>query len=126
LKRTNNFGTRSPGIPIGNAILIGEIGGGIEKLPFDISVDSVIDAGATGLHSLTKSPEKLRYLQDVYSDAVSKVMIFLVAIICISVPTALGMKWLNIKKVSIQLEEEKRIEGRRAPVDTSKEEVVEK
>jgi len=105
---------------------VGEIRGGVRKLTFNIPVNSVINAGATGLHSLTESPDKLRQLQDVYSNAVSKVMIFLVAVICISVPTAFGMKWLNIKKISIQREEEKRTQARQPQIDDNNDESMEK
>lgn len=36
-------------------------------------------------------------------------MILLVVAICISVPTAFGMEWLNIKRVSREREKEQKI-----------------
>lgn len=96
------------GTPIGSALLVGGLRTEIPKMTTEISADAVINAGATGLSSLTKVPTLVRKLRDAYSIAISHVMILLVVVICISVPTALGMKWLNIKKVSIAREEEQK------------------
>ena len=68
----------------------------------------MVRAGALNLQSLTTSPSILHSLREAYAVAIAHVNIFLVAIICISVPTACGMEWLNIKKVSAQREEEKK------------------
>jgi hypothetical protein len=75
--------------------------------------------------SLTNSEILLRSLRQAWSVSVSKVNILLLAVICISVPTACGMKWLNIKKISREREERKmELEGvtgdlNRAEKDTS-------
>lgn len=78
------------------------------KVTSAITPDSVVRAGALNLQSLTTTPSILHGLREAYAVAISHVNIFLVAIICISVPTACGMEWLNIKKVSAQREEEKK------------------
>ena len=67
----------------------------------------MVRAGATDLQSLSTSPYILQCLREAYAIAVSHVNIFLVVVICVSVPTACGMEWLDIKKVSAQREREK-------------------
>ncbi|MCJ1377535.1 hypothetical protein MMC17_000630 [Xylographa soralifera] len=98
----------SLGVPIGNALLIDKLRGEVFDLASDISPDAVIAAGPLALQSLTSSPAVLQGLRQAWALAVSQVNVFLVVIICISIPTACGMKWLNIKKISIQREQEKR------------------
>lgn len=96
------------GAPIGSALLVGGLRHEIPKITTEVSAEDVINAGATGLTSITRSPELIQKLRHAYSVAISHVMVFLVIVICISVPTAFGMKWLNIKKISIQREADKR------------------
>lgn len=95
-------------MPIGNALLIGGLYSQVPNMAPSISPDAVVRAGALNLQSLTSSPDVLHGLREAYAIAISHVNIFLVVLICISVPTACGMKWLNIKKVSLQREEEKK------------------
>lgn len=54
--------------------------------------------------SLTKDLALIARLRDAYTVAISHTMIFLLATICISIPIAFGMKWLNIKDVSAERE----------------------
>jgi hypothetical protein len=103
-----NQSIRALGTPIGSALLIGGIRSEVPRVTTAVTPDEVINAGATGLDTLTTSPTVIALLRTAYSIAVSRVMIFLVIIICISVPTSLGMRWLNIKKISVEREEEKR------------------
>ncbi|KAI9648687.1 hypothetical protein NHQ30_003326 [Ciborinia camelliae] len=98
------------GAPIGSALLVGGLRHEIPKFTSKVSAEDVINAGATGLTSITRSPELIQKLRHAYTIAVSHVMVFLVIVICISVPTAFGMKWLNIKKISMQREADKRRE----------------
>ena len=95
------------GIPIGNAILIGGLRGEIPKKAATVSPEAVIRNGALNLQSLTNSSSALHGLRESYAIAISHVNIFLVVLICVSVPTSLGMKWLNIKKISQQREKDK-------------------
>ena len=95
-------------MPIGNALLIDGLHTEVPKLTSTVSPDAVVTNGALNLQSLTTSPSILHGLREAYAIAISHVNYFLVATIVISVPTALGMEWLNIKRVSIQREENKR------------------
>ena len=94
-------------MPIGNALLIDGLRTEVPKFAPSISPEAVVRAGATDLESLSNSPYILRGLREAYAIAISHVNIFLVVVIRISVPTACGMEWLDIKKVSAQREEEK-------------------
>lgn len=95
-------------MPIGNALLIAGLHSEVPKFTSTVSPDAVVLNGALNLQSLTTSPSILHGLREAYAIAISHVNFFLVATIVISVPTALGMEWLNIKRVSMQREENKR------------------
>ncbi len=98
-------------MPIGNALLIDGLHSEVPKFTSAVSPDAVVLNGALNLQSLTTSSSILHGLREAYAIAISHVNYFLVAIIVISVPTALGMEWLNIKRVSMQREENKRLEA---------------
>jgi len=98
----------SLGVPIGNALLIDGLRSEVPKYAPSVAPEDVVRNGALNLERLTTSPSALHGLREAYAIAISHVNIFLTVIICISVPTALGMEWLNIKKVSQQLEVEKK------------------
>ena len=95
------------GVPIANALLLNGLRSQVPKFTSSVSPEAVIRAGALNLQSLTRSPDVLQSLREAYAIAISHVNIFLVAVICISVPTACGMEWLNIKKISAQREAKK-------------------
>lgn len=105
---------RSLAISIGNAIAIDGLHKSVPTVTSAIRADDVINAprNITLLVASNIEPDLQAVvehgLRQAWAIAVSHVNIFLVAIICISVPTALGMEWLNIKKVSEQREEEKK------------------
>ncbi|CAG8953636.1 hypothetical protein HYFRA_00010095 [Hymenoscyphus fraxineus] len=102
------------GVPIANALLINGLRDSISEDTFGaISSQAVIDIGATGLSSLTNDASLVQKLREAYTVAISHTMIFLLATICISIPIAFGMKWLNIKNVSIERENTKAKERRR-------------
>ncbi|OJK02334.1 hypothetical protein ASPACDRAFT_50929 [Aspergillus aculeatus ATCC 16872] len=96
------------GVPIANAILLNGLHTEVPRYVTGISADAVMAAGATGVETLSSSPGVIRGLRAAWSVAVADVNILLVAIICVSVPTALGMKWLNLKKISAERDAEKR------------------
>lgn len=107
----NTVPLRSLGVPIGNALLIDGLRSEVPKFAPKVSPEAVIRNGALNLQTLTMSPSALRGLREAYSIAISHVNIFLVVVICISVPTASGMEWLNIKKISQQRERERKEKG---------------
>ncbi|KAL8704960.1 MAG: hypothetical protein Q9201_001906 [Fulgogasparrea decipioides] len=104
----------SIGIPIANALLIDGLHSQVPEYAPSVSPDDVVRNGALHFESLTTSSSLLRGLRQAYAIAISHVCIFLVAIICISIPTALGMEWLNIKEVSRKREEEKKAKAEEA------------
>ena len=111
----------SLGVPIGNAILIKALKTNVlEKAP-GISLDAAVDAGALALSSLTTSESMLAGLRQAWALSIGSVNVFLVAIICISVPTACGMHWLNIKTISREREQQKKVAARNGLIAASAE-----
>ncbi|KAL8868192.1 MAG: hypothetical protein Q9174_005149 [Haloplaca sp. 1 TL-2023] len=96
------------GIPIANALLIDSLHSQVPEFALDVASEDVVRNGALNLEHLTRSPSILRGLRQAYAIAISHVCILLVVVVCVSIPVALGMEWLNIKKVSQQREEEKK------------------
>jgi hypothetical protein len=108
---------RAIGIPIANTLLINDLRSSIPKATGDeISPQAMIDVGATGLGLLTQEPQLILKIREAYTVAISHTMILLLVTICVSVPVALGMKWLNIKEVSIERERVKASVGIEAQV----------
>lgn len=103
----------SIGVPIGNALLLRALHSLIPQHAPSVSADSVIKAGPTALGELAAGERAvLAGLRQAWALAVGQVNILLVAVICVSVPMACGMKWLNIKTISREREERKaRCEG---------------
>jgi hypothetical protein len=100
-------------IPISNAFLLKGLHNFVPKTAPSISADAIIAAGALDVETLTSSPVLLHGLREAWARSVGWVNIFLTAVICISVPTALGMRWLNIKKVSQEREAAKKTQAER-------------
>ncbi len=88
------------GVPIENVLVIDGLRNEIPKYTSGIAPNDVVRVGALGLQSLSLTRDIPHGLRVAYTIAVSHVNYFLVAVICISVPTAFGMEWLNIEKVS--------------------------
>ncbi|KAF2464156.1 permease of the major facilitator superfamily [Lindgomyces ingoldianus] len=59
----------------------------------------VLGAGPTGLKAFTHDPAILKFLQDCYADAVRNTLFVALATAAVAVPFALGMQWLNVKKI---------------------------
>ncbi|KAF2800649.1 MFS general substrate transporter [Melanomma pulvis-pyrius CBS 109.77] len=87
-------------IPIGNAILLNGLGNYIPKYTKDIAVQTVIRAGPLALHDISPSADTVHGIQLAYSKAIQHVLIFALAVVCVSIPASCGMEWLNIKKIS--------------------------
>ena len=90
----------SIGVPMGNAILIAGLQHEVAYHDPFISPDAVVKASALGVTTLSSDPSRIHVLREAWAAAVADVNVLLVTIICVSVPTALGMKWLNIKRIS--------------------------
>ncbi|KAL9013479.1 MAG: hypothetical protein Q9173_001835 [Seirophora scorigena] len=95
------------GVPIGYALLIGGLCSQVPNFAPGTTPEAFIRNGALDLQRLTSFPPTLQGLRDAYSFATPRVNIFLVILVCVSVLTACGRKWLNIKEVSTLNEEEK-------------------
>ena len=109
------------GVPIGNALLIDGLHDQVPKHAPSVSPDAVVTGGALALKSLATSPIILHGLRVAWTIAISHVNYFLVAVICISVPTACGMEWLNIKKVSTERQDDEKVKSAIGPASTDME-----
>ncbi|KAF2499669.1 efflux pump antibiotic resistance protein [Lophium mytilinum] len=113
-------------VPIGNAIMVffSQLGAGIaiaiaqsvfaSSLQHDITHGvrtqdprfamvrpaAVIAAGPTGLRAFTHDAVVLTFLQGCFAHAVRNTLFVALATSIIAVPFALGMQWLNVKKVN--------------------------
>lgn len=91
-------------ISIGENVLVNELVNNIPKYTDTISPQLVIDNGALGLDKLTDSPAEFLRLRQVYCKAISATMVYATVTICASLLPALGMRWLNLKRVSRERE----------------------
>lgn len=80
------------GVPIGKALLIGGLCSQVPKFAPGTTPEAFIRNGALDLQRLTSFSPTFQGLRDAYTIAISQVNIFLVVLICVSVPTACGMK----------------------------------
>ena len=80
------------GVLIGNALLINGKHEQVPKYAPGVSPDVAVTGGALALKSLATSPIILHGLRVAWAIAISHVNYFFVAIICIFVPTANGMR----------------------------------
>lgn len=91
---------RAISIAAGQTITLGTI---MDKVPFltpDISPAAVIAVGAIGLPGIASSPNELVNLRIIWNTAISRVMIFSLAMVCAALPVTIGMEWLNAKKIA--------------------------
>jgi hypothetical protein len=66
----------------------------------EISPQTVVSVGATGLVGLTQYAVVLRAVREAYAEAIRHALILALAGACGGFPFAWGMEWLNIKKVA--------------------------
>ena len=90
----------SIGVFVGEALLVNGLSSSIPDQTASVSPQAVISAGPLSLPELTSSPSILQALRQGYAKAITNIFIFATAIVCISVPLASGMEWLNLKKIS--------------------------
>ena len=76
----------------------------LPRLTNAVSPQVVIKAGPLAVGNISKNPEILLAVRQSYSFAISHVFIFATAIICLSIPLASGMQWLNLNRISKERE----------------------
>ena len=99
---------RSLAVSIGEALLVNGLKTELPKHTDAIPPEAVVKAGALNLAALTNSAAILQAMREAYAAAIRHVLIFALAIVCLSVPAACGMQWLNLKQVSRDREEERK------------------
>ncbi|KAM0810188.1 putative Major facilitator superfamily (MFS) profile domain-containing protein [Seiridium cardinale] len=106
------------GTAIGQTLLIDGLNVAVPKYTDGlVSPATVIQAGATGLHSVAAGdPQLLLYIRLAYSEAVRRTIILGLAGACLAVPASCGMEWMNIKRVAEERERSARnLGGQPAP-----------
>ena len=91
---------RSAVIAIGQSLFINGLLREIPRLTDAIDPHTVVKAGPLNLKALAKSPAVLGALRSAYSLAVRDTMYYSLAAVCVTIPFAFGMQWLNIKKAA--------------------------
>ena len=94
-------------IAIGQSVFINGLLNEIPKHTNATSPAAVLAVGLTSFQHLARTPTILRALQDAYATAIRFTMYFSLATACLSLPFALGMQWLNVKKVAKKQNEAK-------------------
>lgn len=87
-------------VSIGENLLVSKLIGEVPKYTSTISPQTVIEAGALNLTTLTASPAVLTGLRKAYSTAISATMICATVTICVSILATFGMRRLNLKEES--------------------------
>ncbi|KAJ4286035.1 hypothetical protein N0V90_013382 [Kalmusia sp. IMI 367209] len=88
------------GIAIAQNLFLNKLSRAIPNYTTDVSPQMVINAGAMGLPLLAKSPDILLALRRAYADAIRYTLILSLVAACVAFPWALGMEWLNIRKIA--------------------------
>jgi hypothetical protein len=65
-----------------------------------LSTNAVVHAGPLAIDRLSSSADTVHGIRLAYSKAIQNIMIFSLAIVCISILAASGMRWVNVVKVS--------------------------
>ncbi|KAI9878025.1 MAG: hypothetical protein M1830_002145 [Pleopsidium flavum] len=87
-------------IAVGQTITISTILDSLPSLVPGLSPAAVIAAGAINLPGIAPSPAALDSLRSIWNTAISRAMIFSLAMLCAAVPFTLGMEWLNAKNIA--------------------------
>jgi hypothetical protein len=89
-------------IAVGQTITLTTIITEVPKRITEVSPQAVIAAGALGFDTLAATPDALIQLRDIWNLAFTRTMILSLAMICAAVPCALGMEFLNSRKIAEQ------------------------
>lgn len=87
-------------ISIGENLLVNGLLTEVPRFTLAVSPQAVISAGPLNLPALATTPRVLQSLREAYVEVLLNLMMFSLVVVCMSVPVACGMKWLNLKSVS--------------------------
>ena len=91
---------RAIAVAIGQSVLVNSLVREVPKRTSTVSPQAVITNGALNLQRLTGSNVVLTALREAYAKAIQNLMVYSLVSICVALPFALGMQWLNVKKVA--------------------------
>ena len=91
---------RSAAIAIGQSLFINGLLREIPKLTDAIDPHTVVNVGPLNLKALANTPAVLHALRSAYSLAVRDTIYYSLAAVCVTIPFAFGMQWLNVKKAA--------------------------
>lgn len=87
-------------VSVGQNLLLNSLRSNIPKHTAAVSVQQVIDAGAGGLKALAPNTLVLRQLRKAYAESLKGTYVLALVGTCLALPFAVGMQWLNIKRVA--------------------------
>ncbi|ETS85984.1 hypothetical protein PFICI_04009 [Pestalotiopsis fici W106-1] len=114
------------GTAVGQALLLDGLKVEVPRYTDAVTAREVIQAGATGLENVAKSPVVLHALRAAYAQAVRRTIILGLAGICLVVPISFAMEWVNIKEVAetrLRLGESQQLQSESKDPHTSAEKV---
>lgn len=92
--------TRAIAVAIGQSVLVNSLVGEVPKRTSAVLPHAVITNGALNLQRLRSSPVVLKALREAYAKAIQNLLVYSLVAVCVALPFALGMQWLNVKKVA--------------------------
>lgn len=100
-------------VSIGQNLLLTTLKTSIPAHTTEVSAQQVIDTGAGSLNSIAPNVVVLQSLRESYAAALKGTFVLPLVGMCLALPSAAGMQWLNIKRVA----EERRGNAREGAVD---------
>jgi hypothetical protein len=88
-------------IPIGNAFILNAL---TKYIPMytdnDLNAHTIIETGPLAFPHLTSDRDTIFDIRLAYSKAIQHILIFALVVVCVSIPAAAGMQWLNLRTVA--------------------------
>ena len=103
--RTKLIQARATAVAIGQSILVNSLIQEIPKRTAIVTPQAVISNGALDLQRLAGSSEVLEALRGAYAKAIQNLLLYSLVAVCVALPFALRMEWLNVKKAAVEKRE---------------------
>ena len=91
---------RAIAVAIGQSVLTNRLVREVPRRTSAVPPQAVITNGALNLQRLTNSALALKALREAYAKAIQNLLIYSLVAVCVALPFALGMQWLNLKKAA--------------------------
>ena len=91
---------RAVAVAVGQSVLVNSLVREVPKHTSAVPPEAVIANGALNLQRLTDSSVAQRGLREAYAKAIQNLIIYSLVAVCIALPFALSMQWLNVKNAT--------------------------